>query len=228
MSTPTRHPATLHPALAGLVSQIDALRDVGAMFWQRGWSVGTSSNYSVVVSRDPLELLVTASGKDKGRLTRGDFVRIAASGKPVAEGQPKSSAETLLHIVAAGQPDVGAVLHTHSVWSTLLSDRHAAAGGLPISGYEMLKGLEGVTTHQHREWIPILANDQDMDRLAAEMRRTLLDQTACHGFLLQRHGLYTWGQTLAEAVRHVEILEFLLEVIGRTGGGSHGDHQDPG
>src|SRR5438309_11739815 len=105
----------LHPALAGLEKQIDALRDVGAMLWQGGWSVGTRSNYSVVVSREPLELLITASGKDKGRLRQGDFVRVAANGKPTVDGQAKSSAETMLHVVAAQQPGVGAVLHTHSV-----------------------------------------------------------------------------------------------------------------
>src|SRR4051812_11266869 len=85
-------------ALEGLEPQIDALREVGSMLWQRGWSVGTSSNYSIVLSRDPLELLITASGKDKGRLSRGDFVRVNRTGKPTAEGQPKSSAETLLHV----------------------------------------------------------------------------------------------------------------------------------
>ena len=217
MSTPTRHPATLHPALAGLVSQIDALRDVGAMFWQRGWSVGTSSNYSVVVSRDPLELLVTASGKDKGRLTRGDFVRIAASGKPVAEGQPKSSAETLLHIVAAGQPDVGAVLHTHSVWSTLLSDLFAGEGGFEIGGYEMLKGLEGVKTHEHTSWIEIFDNTQDIPVLAEQVRERLADASdpLQHGYLICKHGLYTWGRDLDEARRHVEIFEFLFECVAR-------------
>ena len=217
MSTPTRHPATLHPALAGLVSQIDALRDVGAMFWQRGWSVGTSSNYSVVVSRDPLELLVTASGKDKGRLTRGDFVRIAASGKPVAEGQPKSSAETLLHIVAAGQPDVGAVLHTHSVWSTLLSDLFAGEGGFEIGGYEMLKGLEGVKTHEHTSWLEIFDNTQDIPVLAEQVRERLADASdpLQHGYLIRKHGLYTWGRDLDEARRHVEIFEFLFECVAR-------------
>jgi len=212
-----RHPAQLHPALAGLVEQIDALRDVGAMFWQRGWSVGTSSNYSVVVSRDPLELLVTASGKDKGRLTRGDFVRIAASGKPTADGQPKSSAETLLHIVAASQPDVGAVLHTHSVWSTLLSDLFFAQGGLEISGYEMLKGLEGIKTHDHTSWIEIFDNTQDIPVLAEQVRERMNDpaEPLLHGYLIRKHGLYTWGRDLDEARRHVEILEFLFQCVAR-------------
>jgi methylthioribulose-1-phosphate dehydratase len=57
-------------------------------------------------------------------------------------------------------------LHTHSVWSTILSDRHAKAKGLAIEQFEMLKGLDGVVSHEHREWIPIVPNDQDMTRLA--------------------------------------------------------------
>jgi methylthioribulose-1-phosphate dehydratase len=212
-----QHPAQLHPALEGLVEPIDALRDVGATFWQRGWSVGTSSNYSVVTSRYPLELLVTASGKDKGRLTRGDFVRVGPSGKPLGEGQPKSSAETLLHVVAALQPDVGAVLHTHSVWSTVLSDLFHSQGGFEIAGFEMLKGLAGIGTHDHASWIEIFDNTQDIPALAEQVRERMNDAAdpLQHGYLIRKHGLYTWGRDLDEARRHVEIFEFLFECVAR-------------
>lgn len=210
-------PPPLHPALAGLEKQIDALRDVGAMLWQRGWSVGTSSNYSVVVDREPLELLITASGKDKGRLTRRDFVRIGASGKPTADGQPKSSAETLLHVVAAQQPGVGAVLHTHSVWSTVLSDFFFAQGGFELSGYEMLKGLEGIATHETTAWVEVFDNTQDIPSLAAQVRERMNDaaEPLQYGYLIRRHGLYTWGRDVEEARRHVEIFEFLFECVAR-------------
>ena len=87
---------------------------------------------------------------------------------------------------------------------------------MAIEGYEMLKGLEGVATHEHREWIPIIGNDQNMERLAVGVRRALVAEPACHAFLLERHGLYTWGQTLSQAARHIEILEFLLEAVGRA------------
>jgi methylthioribulose-1-phosphate dehydratase len=102
------------------------------------------------------------------------------------------------------------------MWSTLLSDRHAAENGVAVEGYEMLKGLEGVATHEHREWIPILENDQDMERLAGRIRDVLLSQPIPHAFLLRRHGMYTWGETLSQAVRHVEIVEFLLEAVARN------------
>ena len=214
---PARHPPQLHPAIAELIEPIDALRDVGANFWQRGWSLGTSSNYSVVVNREPLELLVTASGKDKGRLSRGDFVRIGADGRPTTDGQPKSSAETLLHVVAASQPEVGAVLHTHSIWSTLLSDLFFPQGGLEISGYEMLKGLEGVATHEHTSWVEIFDNTQDIPALAEQVRERINDPAdpLQHGYLIRKHGLYTWGRDLDEARRHVEIFEFLFECVAR-------------
>jgi methylthioribulose-1-phosphate dehydratase len=87
---------------------------------------------------------------------------------------------------------------------------------LAIQGYEMLKGLEGVHTHEHREWVPILENDQDMTRLADNVATTLREHPESHAFMLRRHGLYTWGEDLAQAVRHVEVLEFLFESIGRT------------
>ena len=200
-----------------LHANIDALRDVGALFYQRAWSVGTSSNYSVVVKRNPLELLVTASGRDKGRLQPDDFVRVNDRGQPVLANQPKSSAETLLHVEIAKQPHVGAVLHTHSIWGTLLSDLYYSEGGLPIKGFEMLKGLEGISTHETRILIPVFDNTQDIPALAAQVAAQLhtADRTLQFGFLIRNHGLYTWGRDLDAARRHIEILEFLFEVLVR-------------
>jgi methylthioribulose-1-phosphate dehydratase len=192
------------------------LAAVGRRFDVRDWVLGTSGNFSVVAGRDPLRLVMTRSGIAKGTLTADGMVEIDGDGLALQPGAARPSAEALLHVEIASVRGAGAVLHTHSIWSTVLSDRHAAAGGLGIAGYEMLKGLEGISTHEHREWIPILENDQDMTRLAGRVRRLLADEPACHAFLLRRHGLYTWGETLPQAVRHVEILEFLLEAVGRS------------
>ena len=190
--------------------------------------LGTSGNFSVVVGRDPLRLAVTPSGAFKGQLAPEDLLEIDEHAV-VVNGRPgKPSAEARLHLEIVRERGAGAVLHTHSVWSTILSGQHALDGGLEIEGYEMLKGLEGVTTHEHREWIPIIRNDQNIERLAGVVRQTLAAEPACHAFLLERHGLYTWGETLPQAARHIEILEFLLEAVGRARGSSHGDHQTTG
>ena len=190
-----------------------ALAAIGRRFYGRGWAVGTSGNFSAVLSRRPLSLAITSSGTSKRNLAPADILRCDEHGRAIGSGRGNPSAETLLHLELARR-GAGAVLHTHSVWSTMLSDRHGAAGGLLIEGYEMLKGLGGVTSHDHREWIPILENDQDMRQLGQVVVDTLARRPTAHAFLLRRHGLYTWGATLEEAERHVEILEFLFETIG--------------
>lgn len=195
---------------------IEALRALGAFFHDKGWSYGTSSNYSTVLSRDPLRLLITASGRDKSRLTPRDFVIVDESGNAVAADMPKPSAETHLHIVAA-LGGAGATLHTHSVWGTLLSDLYAEEHGLPIEGYEMLKGLEGVDSHESEKWVEIFENTQDIPALAEVIRGRMAaaEKPLRHGYLIRGHGLYTWGRDLEEARRHIEILEFLFELLGR-------------
>jgi methylthioribulose-1-phosphate dehydratase len=191
------------------------LTAIGRRFYDRGWVLGTSGNFSAVVNRDPLRLAITASSVHKGTLQVADILEVDERGVPVAVASGKPSAETLLHLEIVQRRHAGAVLHTHSVWGTVLSGA-GERDGLAISGFEMLKGLGGVSTHEHREWIPIVENDQDMARLSGVVGRVLEEHPAAHAFLLRRHGLYTWGTTLAEAERHVEILEFLFETIGRT------------
>jgi methylthioribulose-1-phosphate dehydratase len=212
------------------------LVEVGRRFYTRGWALGTSGNFSVVTAREPLRIAITASSLPKGQLRKRDILecdehaivvtpestnRAAGKRTPSARRRERDrhpSAETLLHIEIARVRGAGAILHTHSVWTTMLSDVHGHEGGVRIEGYEMLKGLNGVTSHEHREWIPIIANDQDMPRLARQVRDTLTQYPDAHAFVLQRHGLYTWGDTLQDAERHVEILEFLFETLARMAG----------
>jgi methylthioribulose-1-phosphate dehydratase len=193
------------------------LAETAAGFYARGWVLGTSGNLSAVLTRDPLRLAITPSGADKGALQARQIILIDDRGQTLADTAAKPSDECPLHIRIAQERTAGAVLHTHSVWSTMLSDLYFDDGGLAIEGYEMLKGLAGVKTHEHREWLPILENSQNMPELADRVADTLGQSPDTHALLLRRHGLYTWGSDLTQAKRHVEIFEFLLETLGRTG-----------
>ena len=208
--------STVQPGRSPLLTATaEQLVLAGRRFDTRGWVMGTSGNFSVVIGREPLRFAITPSATFKGELHAGQILEMDDRGAALTPGPARVSAEALLHVEIVRARGAGAVLHTHSIWSTLLSHRYAEDGGLAISGYEMLKGLSGIASHEHREWLPILENDQDMPRLATVAAQVLADHPECHGFLLRRHGLYTWGATVPEAVRHVEIIEFLLETIGR-------------
>ena len=200
------------PTHAELVA---SLAQVGLHFYNRQWVVGTSGNFSAVVSRDPLRLVITSTGADKGALTPEHFIQVDERGMS-ADGAGHPSAETSLHLAVVRARRARAVLHTHSVWSTIISDACAKDGGVFIENFEMLKGLSGVRSHEHREWLPVIENSQRWSDSATQVEEMLRRRPDVHGFLVLRHGLYTWGESVAEAKRHVEILEFLLEVLGRT------------
>ena len=199
----------------------DRLAGIVRGAYQRGWTLGTSGNFSAVVQVEPLRLVITPSGADKGAVAGDQMVTIDAQGL-ATDGASKPSAETSIHLAIVRARGARAISHTHSVWSTLLSDAASADGGLAIEGYEMLKGLSGVTTHAHREWLPVIENTQDWAAEAPRVESLLRGQAHTHGLLIRRHGLYTWGRDLDEMKRHLEILEFLLEVVGRSRDGHGG------
>ena len=181
-----------------------------AAIHQRGWCEGTGGNFSCVLQRQPLQLLMAPSGVAKGSVAAEKLIVVDAAGQ-VQRGQGKASAETLLHLEIVEQTGAGAVLHTHSQAATLLSQRlgQRQPAELLLSDLEMLKGLAGISTHATTVALPVLPNDQDLARLSAAAR-PLLSQ-APQGLLIAGHGLYAWGQDLSSAQRHLEILEFLLE-----------------
>ena len=183
---------------------------------RRGWCDGTGGNFSCVLRRQPLALLMAPSGVGKGGLKPCDLIVVNDKAE-VIEGKGRASAETLLHLAIVAQTKAGAVLHTHSQAATLLSrlakfkgDPLEAQGWqLTIKGLEMLKGLQGIDSHKQQIAIPVLPNDQDLARLSQRAMAPLVD--APFGILISGHGLYAWGDNLTMAKRHLEILEFLLE-----------------
>ena len=176
----------------------------------RRWCEGTGGNFSVVVQRDPLHLLMAPSGVNKGQVEPAQLVIVDEQQK-VIQGQGRASAETTLHVEIIATLQCRAVLHTHSVESTVLSDHCAKQATIRLEGWEMLKGLKGITTHDTSIDIPIVANNQNMRELSQSIRPYL--NTNAPGILVAGHGLYTWGDSLAEAQRHVEILEFLFSTV---------------
>ena len=173
----------------------------------RGWTPATSSNFSTRI--DEAHVAITVSGRDKGKLVETDIMVVDLDGRPVGTDQ-KSSAETLLHTQLYKRfPDIGCVLHTHSLTQTVASRLFAGVGHVHLEGYELLKAFAGTSTHEVQLDVPVFSNTQDMHTLAAQVD-ALLDRQPMWGYLIDGHGLYAWGRDMAEARRHLEAFEFLL------------------
>jgi methylthioribulose-1-phosphate dehydratase len=185
-----------------------AIIDAGRLLYGRGWSPATSSNYSARLTS--AEVLLTVSGKHKGRLTTDDLLAVDMNGRSLEEGK-KPSAETLLHTqLYRWRPEIGAVLHTHSVNATVLS-RVCLSDSLIFADYELQKAFSGVATHESQVLVPIFENDQDIEQLASRIQPWLDDHPDCVGYLIRGHGLYTWGEQMNDALRQIEAFEFLFE-----------------
>lgn len=178
---------------------------------EKGWSPGTSTNYSFLHPEQEDKIVISRSGIDKTYFSEDDFMEIDREGKPAKgfEGI-KPSAETLIHCELYNLfPSTRYILHTHSMPGTLLSGKKEWEEVITFSGYEVLKGLPGISTHESEVELPIFANDQDMDRFRLLIRDNQ-NRLQTGGFLMAKHGLYAWGNSLQEAKRHLEIYEFLL------------------
>ncbi len=184
-----------------------ALCEVCRALGEKGWCRATSGNFSV--RADAMHCLITRSGSDKSRLMPDDLMLCDFNGK-AADADALPSAEMPLHTLLYRIDDsIGAVLHTHSVHATVLS-LHSGAEIL-LQNFEMQKALAGISSHDELVAVPVFANTQDMQELAARVEVAWHeDALTVPGFLIAGHGLYAWGRDLREAERHVEGFEFLL------------------
>jgi len=185
-----------------------AIADAGRKLGAQGLTPATSSNFSMRL--DAAHVAITISGRDKGTLTPDDIMVIDMHGRAIGTtAQP--SAETLLHTqIYARFPEANAVLHTHSRTQTVASRLFAGAGAVRLEGYELLKAIAGQTTHETRLNVPVFPNTQDMPELAARVDAWIASGQPLYGYLIDGHGIYTWGREMAEAERHIEAFEFLL------------------
>ncbi len=182
---------------------ITNIRELG----HAGWTPATSSNFSMRL--DDKHAAITVSGRNKTKLTEADIMAVDFNGLPVGNDL-RPSAETLLHTQLYKRfPEIGCVLHTHSINQTVASRLFAADGKVRFEGYELQKAFHGNTTHDDVMEVPVYPNTQDMTELAAQVEASL-DKQTMWGYLIDGHGLYAWGRDMAEARRHLEAFEFLL------------------
>nr|A7HU86.2 RecName: Full=Methylthioribulose-1-phosphate dehydratase; Short=MTRu-1-P dehydratase [Parvibaculum lavamentivorans DS-1] len=171
----------------------------------RGWVPATSGNFSVRMNE--LSAALTATGANKAELDENGVIEAEIAGAK----HPRASAEAPLHLARyRAAPGIGAISHMHSMAATVLSRRHAGTGAVRLEGWELMKAFAGVTTHDMSIDIPIVPNDQDTDRLAALVEERLDKDSICPGYLIAGHGLYVWGASAAETIRHMEAFDFLL------------------
>ncbi|MGI2328347.1 methylthioribulose 1-phosphate dehydratase [Planococcus sp. YIM B11945] len=184
------------------------LADIKDELAVRDWFMGTSGNLAIKVTDAPLEFLVTASGKDKKKRTKEDFLLVDASGKPAEETPLKPSAETLLHCAVYSETAAGCSLHIHTVANNVISELYGDDGKIDFQGQELIKAFD-LWEEDALLSIPIIPNYADIPRLAEEFRQHL--NTDKGAVLIRNHGITVWGKDGFEAKKLLEACEFLFQ-----------------
>ena len=178
----------------------------GHILYAQGMVPATSGNFSARLAPD--SIAITVSGRHKGQLTVPDIMQIDAVGRSRDGRRP--SAETALHLQLYRRfPHAHVVLHHHSLAATLISQ--CIQDRIVFENYELLKAFPGIDTHATRLEVPVFVNDQDIPRLAEKVGEYMDAHPPIHGYLISGHGLYTWGDSVETALKHVEAFEFLFK-----------------
>lgn len=187
-------------------SLTEQLLDAASIIDSKGWVPATSGNFSARLNDGTIA--ITVSGKHKGRLEPDDIMLIDADGNALDGKKP--SAETILHTELYKRlPDIRCVLHPHSLNATLISKMFPEA--CVLENYELLKAFNGIDTHESRVVIPVFENDQNIPRLAAKVDQHMDKHGSIYGYVIAGHGLYTWGCSVQETLRHLEALDYLFD-----------------
>ena len=181
----------------------EAVAEVARRMISSGLVTGTSGNVS---ARSPEgDVLMSPSGLDYGELEPGDVVLVDVHGR-FLEGSLEPSTETPMHTgIYRARPEVGAVVHTHSIFATTL-----ACLGWPIPPVHYM-----LTTLAEDARIPLAPyTTYGTENLAAYAAEALGE--SCNACLLQNHGTITVGDSPGAAFSRTVVLEEMAEVYYRT------------
>ncbi|MBA9028187.1 methylthioribulose 1-phosphate dehydratase [Peribacillus huizhouensis] len=191
-----------------LLTRHHELMEIKAELAERDWFMGTSGNLAIKVQNDPLQFLVTASGKDKRKKTNEDFLLVDGDGNPVGSTNVKPSFETLLHCEIYKRTDAGCSLHVHTVANNVISELYGDVGKVVFQGQELIKAFD--RWDENAELIiPIIRNYADIPRLAATFASFANENKGA--VLIRNHGITAWGKDGFEAKKILEACEFLFQ-----------------
>lgn len=197
----------------------DLLCELLRLFYGKGWVTGTGGGICALDS--PGRLLLAPTGVHKERVAPRDFFVVDPQTGDVLERPNDPSLRPSecggVFCAAVRLREAGSVVHSHSLEAVLAADLGDRA--LEIKGFEMLKGIRGVSNADVHD-VPIIDNTPRESELVEQFAAALNGAGFGSAFavLVRDHGAYVWGDDVWEAKRHAEVYHWLFEAVRRRGG----------
>lgn len=186
----------------------DEIAEAAAHLYQQGHNAPVDGNISARLGER--YLLCTPSQKHKGQLSSQQIVKVRLADGNSVEPSQKPSSEIRMHLaIYQNRPDVRAIVHAHSPYTTALT----------VAGKSLRDPVipETILALGHVPTVPY-ASPTTVDVPAA-----VCDIAKMHNaFVLERHGPVALGETLEQAMTRLEIVEhtakitWMAEALGAT------------
>jgi L-ribulose-5-phosphate 4-epimerase len=157
---------------------------------------------------------IKPSGVGYGDLRPADMVLVDLDGRTV-EGKLRPSSDTPTHLVLyRAFAHIGGVTHTHSVHATAFAQAGRAIPVLGTTHADFFRGPVPVTREMTKREIAGAYEAATGNVIVATFAQTSPKEIP--GVLLNRHGPFTWGETVADAVENAVALELCARLAAET------------
>lgn len=181
---------------------------------KEGLVIHTWGNASAVDRNKDL-VVIKPSGISYDRMKPADMVVVALGTGRVIESRLKPSSDTPTHLeLYRAFPDVGGIVHTHSLYATAWAQ---SCSPLPALGTTHADYFHGPVPCTRQLRLREIRSDYEGNtgRVIIETFRGR-DPLSCPGILVACHGPFAWGRTAGDALHHAVVLEHLARLAGET------------
>lgn len=198
----------------------EVLSEFLRLFYAKDWVSGTGGGICATVPGGAV--LLAPSGVHKERVRPTDFFTVRVEDGAILHAPDRAELKPSecgpIFRAAIVRREAGAVMHSHSLSSVLAGDL-AQDGVLTLGGFEMLKGIRGLS-NRDTHLVPVIQNTIRESDLVEQTEAVLSDPRFAGSYciLVRDHGAYIWGADLWETKRHAEVYHWLFQGVRARAG----------
>ena len=180
---------------------------------EKGLVIYTWGNVSGI-DRESGLVVIKPSGVDYDVLKPEDMTVVDLEGN-IVEGRYKPSSDTATHLVMyRTYPEIGGVVHTHSVWGVTFAQAGMNVPALGTTHADYFYGdipcTRSLTAEEIEEAYELNTGNVIVETIGDK------DPMAVPGIVVRNHGPFAWGKTPAGSVYNAVFLEKVAEMAYKT------------
>ncbi len=201
--------------------EIEIICKYATIYYNKGWLPATAGNLSFRETED--KIWITASGLDKGRLTKEDFIpfSLSANGPLNLKENQKPSAETSIHrSIYLAHPTAKTIFHLHNINSLRIQlklNKENSINHFKLPPLELIKAF-GIWEENPIVNLPVFYNHGNVSEIANDLTRYFENNKNSEAFklplvMIENHGPTFWGKDSKEVNRFIEAFDYIASAL---------------